>query len=176
MIQETGLFPHFTVAENIGLVPRLEGWPANRIRARVDELLAQLDLAPGEFAGRFPRELSGGQRQRVGVARALAADPPVLLFDEPFGALDPVTRLDVQRQFLALRKKLRKTAIFVTHDVREALMLGTRIGLMRAGRLEMLATPQEFAQARSTEARAFLACLDWKLDSDTESDAHRPAQ
>ena len=176
VIQETGLFPHFTVAENIGLVPRLEGWPAGRIRARVDELLAQLDLAPGEFAGRYPRELSGGQRQRVGVARALAADPPVLLFDEPFGALDPVTRLEVQRQFLALRKRLRKTAIFVTHDVREALMLGTRIGLMRAGRLEMLATPQQFVQERSSEARAFLACLDWKLESDTESDARRPAQ
>jgi len=176
VIQETGLFPHFTVAENIGLVPRLEGWPADRIRARVAELLAQLDLAPGEFAGRYPRELSGGQRQRVGVARALAADPPVLLFDEPFGALDPVTRLDVQRQFLALRKRLRKTAIFVTHDVREALMLATRIGLMRAGRLEMLAAPQEFLQKRSAEARAFLACLDWKLEGDRESDAHRPAQ
>ncbi|HXI44552.1 MAG TPA: ATP-binding cassette domain-containing protein [Bryobacteraceae bacterium] len=176
VIQETGLFPHFTVAENIGLVPRLEGWPADRIRARVGELLTQLDLAPDEFAGRYPRELSGGQRQRVGVARALAADPPVLLFDEPFGALDPVTRLDVQRQFLALRKRLRKTAIFVTHDVREALMLGTRIGLMRAGRLEMMATPQEFLQEGSAEARAFLACLDWKLESDTESDARRPAQ
>ena len=176
VIQETGLFPHFTVAENIGLVPRLEGWPADRIRARVTELLAQLDLAPGDFAGRYPRELSGGQRQRVGVARALAADPPVLLFDEPFGALDPVTRLDVQRQFLALGKRLRKTAIFVTHDVREALMLGTRIGLMRAGRLEMLATPQEFLEERSAEARAFLACLDWKLEDDRESDAHRPAQ
>jgi len=176
VIQETGLFPHFTVAENIGLVPRLEGWPAERIRARVDELLEQLDLAPGEFAGRYPHELSGGQRQRVGVARALAADPPVLLFDEPFGALDPVTRLEVQRQFLALRKRLRKTAIFVTHDVREALMLATRIGLMRAGRLEMLATPQEFVHERSAEARAFLACLDWKLENDMESDAHRPVQ
>jgi len=176
VIQETGLFPHFTVAENIGLVPRLEGWPADRIRARVDELLTQLDLAPDEFAGRYPRELSGGQRQRVGVARALAADPPVLLFDEPFGALDPVTRLDVQRQFLALRKRLHKTAIFVTHDVREALMLGTRIGLMRAGRLEILATPQEFLQEGSAEARAFLACLDWKLESDTESDARRTVQ
>jgi osmoprotectant transport system ATP-binding protein len=166
VIQETGLFPHFTVAENIGLVPRLEGWPPARIRVRVEELLVQLDLAPGEFAGRYPRELSGGQRQRVGVARALAADPPVLLFDEPFGALDPVTRFDLQRQFLALRKTLHKTAIFVTHDVREALMLATRIGLMRAGRLEMLATPQEFVQARSDEARAFLACLDWKMETD----------
>ncbi len=100
----------------------------------------------------------------------------MLLFDEPFGALDPVTRLEVQRQFLALRKQLRKTAIFVTHDVREALMLGTRIGLMRAGRLEMLATPQEFLLERSAEARAFLACLDWKWESDGESDVRRPAQ
>jgi len=171
VIQETGLFPHFTVAENIGLVPRLEGWAAERVRGRVEELLEQVDLPPREFAGRYPRELSGGQRQRVGVARALAADPPVLLFDEPFGALDPVTRVDLQRQFLALRKKLSKTAIFVTHDVREALMLGTRIGLMRAGRLEMMAKPQEFVQAQDPEARAFLACLDWKL----EGDGSRPA-
>ena len=125
--QETGLFPHFTVAENIGLVPRLEGWPADRIRTRVDELLAQLELAPGEFAGRYPRELSGGQRQRVGV-RARWRQTRRLLFDEPFGALDPVTRLEVQRQFVAIRKRLSKTTIFVTHDVREALMLATRIG------------------------------------------------
>src|SRR5207253_1158603 len=115
VIQETGLFPHFTVEENIGLVPRLEGWPAERIRARVDELLEHVGLPAQEFARRYPRELSGGQRQRVGVARALAADPPVLLFDEPFGALDPVTRLDLQKQFLALRNTLHKTAIFVTH-------------------------------------------------------------
>jgi osmoprotectant transport system ATP-binding protein len=166
VMQETGLFPHFTVAENIGLVPRLEGWTQDRIRARVDELLERIDLAPREFAGRYPRELSGGQRQRVGVARALAADPPVLLFDEPFGALDPVTRLDLQRQFLTLRKTLRKSAIFVTHDVREALMLGTRIGLMHEGRLELLATPQEFVHAQSAEARAFLAGLDWKMEGD----------
>ncbi len=172
VIQETGLFPHFTVAENVGLVPRLEGWPAERIRARVDELLERMDLAPGEFRARYPRELSGGQRQRVGVARALAADPPVLLFDEPFGALDPVTRFDLQRQFLAWRRTFGKTSIFVTHDVREALMLGTRIGLMHGGRLDMLATPEEFVRATSTEARAFLACLGWRM----ESDAHRPIE
>src|SRR5579864_4623662 len=166
VIQETGLFPHFTVAENIGLVPRLEGWSPERIDARVSELLEQIGLPAPEFAGRYPRELSGGQRQRVGVARALAADPPVLLFDEPFGALDPVTRLDLQRQFLALRDTLRKTAIFVTHDVREALMLATRIGLMHAGHLEMLATPDEFVGAQGEEARAFLACLDWKMEKD----------
>ncbi len=172
VIQETGLFPHFTVAENIGLVPRLEGWPADRIRVRVDDLLESMGLAPGEFRRRYPRELSGGQRQRVGVARALAADPPVLLFDEPFGALDPVTRFDLQQQFLAWRRTFGKTAIFVTHDVREALMLGTRVGLMYGGRLERLVTPDEFTRAISEEARAFLACLDWRM----ESDAHRPIQ
>ena len=172
VIQETGLFPHFTVAENIALVPRLEGWSAERIRARVDELLERMDLAPAKFTGRYPRELSGGERQRVGVARALAADPPVLLFDEPFGALDPVTRFDLQKQFLALRGTLRQTAIFVTHDVREALMLATRIGLMHGGRLEMLATPREFLRAEGEEARAFLASLNWEM----EGHGTRPAQ
>ncbi len=172
VIQETGLFPHFTVAENVGLVPRLEGWPADRIGARVDEMLERMDLPPAEFGARYPRELSGGQRQRVGVARALAADPPVLLFDEPFGALDPVTRFDLQRQFLEWRRTFHKTSIFVTHDVREALMLGTRIGLMRGGRLEMLATPEDFAQTQNDEARAFLASLDWRR----EMDAHRPLE
>ncbi len=133
--------------------------------ARVDELLESVDLPPGEFRERYPRELSGGQRQRVGVARALAADPPVLLFDEPFGALDPVTRFELQRQFLVLRDSLHKTAIFVTHDVREALMLGTRIGLMHAGHIETLATPREFLRANGQEARAFLASLDWNMES-----------
>jgi osmoprotectant transport system ATP-binding protein len=166
VIQETGLFPHFTVAENVGLVPRLEGWAADRIRARVDELLERMGLAPADFRGRYPRELSGGQRQRVGVARALAADPPVLLFDEPFGALDPVTRFDLQQQFLEWRRTFGKTSIFVTHDVREALMLGTRIGLMHGGRLEMMAAPEDFVRAASTEARAFLASLDWRMESD----------
>jgi osmoprotectant transport system ATP-binding protein len=166
VIQETGLFPHFTVAENIGLVPRLEGWSPERIKARVYELLEHIGLPSAEFAGRYPRELSGGQRQRVGVARALAADPPVLLFDEPFGALDPVTRLDLQKQFLELRNALRKTALFVTHDVREALMLGSRIGLMNGGQLELVATPQEFRRANTSEARAFLAGLDWRMEID----------
>jgi osmoprotectant transport system ATP-binding protein len=158
-IQETGLFPHFTVAANVGVVPRLNGWPPERIAARVDELLTRVGLPPGEYGQRYPRELSGGQRQRVGVARALAADPPILLFDEPFGALDPVTRHEVRREFTALARDLGKTTLFVTHDVREALELGDRIGLLAAGRLEELLPPAEFKRAQSPEAQAFLACL-----------------
>ncbi|MBZ5704253.1 MAG: ATP-binding cassette domain-containing protein [Acidobacteriia bacterium] len=148
VIQEVGLFPHFTVARNIGLVPQIEDWPADRIRQRVQELLQLVGL-DGQLASRYPRQLSGGQRQRVGVARALAADPPILLMDEPFGALDPITRAELQREFLALQKRLQKTVVFVTHDLREALLLGTRIALMEAGRLVTVLTPEEFL--RSTE-------------------------
>ncbi len=162
VIQEGGLFPHFTVAENVSLVPRLEGWDPGRITARVNELLERVKLPPLDFAARYPRQLSGGQLQRVGVARALAADPPVLLLDEPFGALDPVTRHELQRQFQELRRGMTKSAIFVTHDVREAMMLGSRIGLLREGSLEVLQPPPEFARARGAEVEAFLACLDWK--------------
>lgn len=162
VIQDIGLFPHYTVAQNVGLVPRLENWSESRIRERVHGLLRQVGLDPELFGERYPRQLSGGQRQRVGVARALAADPSVLLFDEPFAAVDPVTRLELQRQFLALRRDLGKTAIFVTHDVREALMLATRIALLRDGALELVAAPRDFLDAQSPEARAFLACLDWK--------------
>ncbi len=164
VIQEGGLFPHFTVAGNVGLVPRLEGWPQEDINRRVAGLLTQVELPPAEFAHRYPRELSGGQRQRIGVARALAADPPLLLFDEPFGALDPITRVELQRQFLGLRKNLGKTSIFVTHDVREALLLATRVGLVQQGRLEVLTTPSEFRRARGEEVRDFLSCLDAKGD------------
>jgi len=159
VIQEVGLFPHFTVGENVGLVPRLERWPPQRIAARTAELLDQVGLDPARFLHRYPRQLSGGQRQRVGVARALAADPKVLLFDEPFGALDPVTRLELQDQFLALRDRVRKTSIFVTHDVREALRLGTEIALLDRGRLEVLTTPEEFPNSSGPEARAFLSTL-----------------
>jgi osmoprotectant transport system ATP-binding protein len=164
VIQEIGLFPHYTVAENVGLVPQLEKWDAARIRGRVEALLRQVGLDPAQFAARYPAQLSGGQRQRVGVARALAADPSVLLFDEPFGAVDPVTRLDLQKQFLALRRELGKTSIFVTHDVREALMLATRIALLCDGALELVAPPREFLDAHGNEACAFLECLDWKAD------------
>ena len=160
VIQEVGLFPHFKIGDNIGLVPRLEGWPPERIAARTDDLLRQVGLEPAQFRDRYPRQLSGGQRQRVGVARALAADPRLLLFDEPFGALDPVTRLELQDQFLALRDLFSKTSIFVTHDVREALRLGTNIALLQQGRLQVLATPDEFLKSHTAEARAFLAGLE----------------
>lgn len=160
VIQDVGLFPHFTVERNVGLVPRLEGWSAERVALRVRELLKQVGLDPGEFLTRYPRELSGGQRQRVGVARALAADPTILLFDEPFGAVDPVTRIELQNQFLELRRALGRTSVFVTHDVREALRIGSRIGLLHQGRLEVLAPPGEFVKADTPEARAFLAGLE----------------
>ena len=160
VIQETGLFPHFSIARNVGLVPSLERWPQEKLDARVNTLLAEVGLDPDEYAPRYPRELSGGQRQRVGVARALAADPSLLLFDEPFGALDPITRLELQNQFLALRGSLGKTSMFVTHDVREALRIATKIGVLRQGKLELLATPSEFLKAGAPEARAFVASLD----------------
>jgi osmoprotectant transport system ATP-binding protein len=143
VIQDVGLFPHFTVDRNIGLVPKIEQWHHSRISKRVGELLQLVGLDP-EIASRYPRELSGGQRQRVGVARALAADPPILLMDEPFGALDPITRAELQREFLDLQKRLRKTVVFVTHDLREALLLGTRIALMEAGRVVAVQTPEQF--------------------------------
>lgn len=159
VIQDIGLFPHFTVARNVGLVPRLEGWSKAEVERRIDSLLTSVGLIPAEFRTRYPRELSGGQRQRVGVARALAADPPLLLFDEPFGALDPVTRLELQQQFLLWHQDFRKTSIFVTHDIREALRLGSRIALMVDGRLELVTLASEFPNVDSKEAHAFLACL-----------------
>ena len=159
VIQEAGLFPHFTVAKNVGLVPTLEGWPRRKIETRVTELLRLVGLDPEEFGGRRPRELSGGQRQRVGVARALAADPPILLMDEPFGALDPVTRAELQREFAALARQLRKTIVFVTHDLREALLLASRIVLLQAGRIVANARREEFLQLEHAEVRAFAASL-----------------
>jgi osmoprotectant transport system ATP-binding protein len=156
VIQEVGLFPHLSVARNVGLVPRLEQWEEGRIAARVRELLTVVGLDPDRFATRYPHELSGGQRQRVGVARALAADPPLLLLDEPFGALDPITRVELQREFQALQRRLGQAMVFVTHDVREGLLLGTRIGVMQAGRLVFLGTPEQFRDSEQPECRAFL--------------------
>jgi osmoprotectant transport system ATP-binding protein len=156
VIQEAGLFPHFTVAENVGLVPSLEKWERAKINDRVNELLSLVGLDPSRFAARYPRELSGGQRQRVGVARALAAEPPLLLMDEPFGALDPLTRSSLQREFAALKSSLGKTVIFVTHDVREALMLGSRIALMDKGKIVLVETPEGFRQSTHEYARAYL--------------------
>ncbi len=159
VIQDVGLFPHFTIERNVGLVPRLEGWAPARIRARVEELLALVGLEPSRFLRRYPRELSGGQRQRVGVARALASDPPLLLMDEPFGALDPLTRAEIQREFLALQHRLRKTVVFVTHDMREALLLGTRIALMDSGKLVGVYSPEEFLRSPDPLVTAYVAAF-----------------
>lgn len=159
VIQEIGLFPHFTIARNVGLVPALEGWKPKQIKARVYELLQLVGLDPKQFSDRYPHELSGGQRQRVGVARALAADPPILLMDEPFGALDPITRLELQQEFRRLQQQLNKTVVFVTHDIQEAFVLASRIGLMDTGRLAVLGTPKEFMHSQEPEAIAFMQCL-----------------
>jgi osmoprotectant transport system ATP-binding protein len=159
VIQEVGLFPHFTIEENIGVVPRLEGWEESKINARARELLNLVGLDYERFAGRYPRELSGGQRQRVGVARALAADPPIMLLDEPFGALDPITRREIQQEFRSLQKKLSKTMVFVTHDVGEAFLLASRIALLRDGKIVLLGEPADFLKSQEPEVRAFVSCL-----------------
>lgn len=160
VIQDGGLFPHITVARNVGLVPELEAWPAQKIRARVDELLDAVGLEPAVYAGRYPRQLSGGEKQRVGIARALAADPPLLLLDEPFAALDPVTRYDMQQHFLKLRRDFDKATLFVTHDLREALLLGSRIALLHEGRVEWVGPRDGFLRASSPHAHTFLRTLD----------------
>jgi len=141
VIQYVGLFPHMTVAENIAIVPKLLGWPKAKIDARITELLTLVGLSPETHRNRHPRSLSGGQQQRVGVARALAADPPVLLMDEPFGALDPITRVRIQDELLAIQRKVRKTVIIVTHDMDEAIRLGDKVAILRAGRLAQFDTP-----------------------------------
>ncbi len=156
VFQGIGLFPHLTVAENIAVVPRLLRWPESRIRERVDELLTLVHLSPDEFRSRLPRELSGGQQQRVGFARALASGPRVMLLDEPFGALDPITRDELRREFLVLRKQLNLTAVMVTHDMTEALLSADRLAVMKAGRLLRIGTPRELlADPRD----AFVAAL-----------------
>jgi len=155
VIQELGLFPHFTVERNIGLVPRIMGWPEERVRARVRELL-QVVCLETKISSRYPYHLSGGQRQRVAVARALAADPEILLMDEPFGALDLLTRDELQREFLSLQQALQKTVIFVTHDLREALRLGSRIAVMEAGRLVVVLKPEEFLRSGDPLVSAYV--------------------
>lgn len=156
-VQEISLFPHMTVEENIGIVPHLLGWDVKRIDERIDHLLTIFGMDPNQVRGSYPGKLSGGQRQRVGVARALAADPPILLMDEPFGALDPITREQVQNEFLDLETQIKKTVVFVTHDLYEAVKIGDRIGLMDQGKLLQIATPREFVEnPPSTFADQFL--------------------
>ena len=147
VIQQIGLFPHWTIADNVATVPRLLGWEAEKIRARTDELLALVGMDPAVYRGRFPRELSGGQKQRVGVARALAADPPVMLMDEPFGAIDPITRARLQDEFLKILRALRKTIVFVTHDVDEAIKMGDRIAILKDGALVQYDSPERILAA-----------------------------
>jgi osmoprotectant transport system ATP-binding protein len=143
VIQQVGLFPHQTIAENVGTVPRLLGWPASRIATRVTELLALVGLEPGRYASRYPAQLSGGERQRAGVARALAAEPPVMLMDEPFGAVDPIVRDRLQGELLRIQRELGTTILFVTHDIDEAIRLGDRVAIMRDGKLVQYAPPGE---------------------------------
>jgi osmoprotectant transport system ATP-binding protein len=147
VIQQVGLFPHWTIAENVATVPRLLGWKPAKIRARTDELLTLVGMAPEIYRDRVPRELSGGQKQRVGVARALAADPPVMLMDEPFGALDPITRARLQGEFLNILRGLKKTIVFVTHDIDEAIRMGDRIAILRDGALVQYDTPERILAA-----------------------------
>lgn len=151
VVQQGGLFPHMTVAENVGVTPSLMGWPPARIRARTDELLELVELDPAAVRDRRPADLSGGQQQRVGVARALAARPAFMLLDEPFGALDPLTRGRLQESLQGIRREIGLTAVFVTHDVVEALMLGDRIAVMDAGRLAQVGTPAELMARPATD-------------------------
>lgn len=157
VIQEVGLFPHFTIEQNVGLVPGLENWPADRVYSRYCEVMQMVGLSGEKYAKKYPRELSGGQRQRMGVARALAADPAILLMDEPFGALDPVTRAELQQEFLSLARRVSKTIVIVTHDLREALLLGTRVVLLDSGRIVAEASPKEFLRLDQPVAREFIA-------------------
>ena len=159
VIQEIGLFPHWTVARNIETVPRLLGWERQRIAARTNELLQAVGMPAQEFRNRYPHELSGGQRQRVGLARALAADPPILIMDEPFGALDPLTRAEVQYEFRRLQEKLRKTAVIVTHDLVEALTLGDRIAVVEEGKIIGDYSREEFLYAADRVSPAYLDSL-----------------
>lgn len=155
-IQEVGLFPHYTVEQNIAIVPKLEGWDVARIRTRVREVLEIIGLPSEKFAGRYPDELSGGERQRVGLARALAADPPILLMDEPFGALDPLSRMQIQQQFRKVQQRLKKTVVFVSHDLSEAMLLGDRIAFLESGALRGVFAPHEFLHSNDEQIREYV--------------------
>ncbi len=160
VLQEAGLFPHFTIERNVALVPELEHQEKEKTRARVAEMLELVGLNPAVFSARYPHELSGGQRQRVGVARALAADPDLLLLDEPFGALDAITRTNLQKEFAKLVRELGKTAVFVTHDLHEAFVLGTRICLMDKGSIALVETPENFRNSDLPLVREYLKTLE----------------
>jgi osmoprotectant transport system ATP-binding protein len=155
-IQEVGLFPHYTAAQNVALIPKLEGWEKSKIEARTEEVMRLIGLPPDQYSKRYPGQLSGGERQRVGLARALAADPPILLMDEPFGALDPLTRTRLQSDFRQLQQKLRKTVVFVTHDIGEALLLGDHIALMESGTVRRVYTPDEFLHSADENVKEYL--------------------
>ena len=159
VLQEVGLFPHMSIAENIAVVPRLVGWDGTRTAARVDELLALVGLEPSRYADRRPDQLSGGQRQRVGVARALAADPPILLMDEPFGALDPVTRAEMHQEFRRIQAQVRKTVVLVTHDMAEAFALASRVGVLADGALAAIDAPRVVARSEDPRVRPLLEPL-----------------
>ena len=172
VLQDVGLFPHMSVADNVGLLPRLERWDPDRSRARVRELLNLVGLPADAYATRRPHELSGGQRQRVGVARALALDPPILLMDEPFGALDPITRVEIRREFTRIRRELGTTVLLVTHDLSEAFALATRIGVLDEGQLAVCDTPAAVAASRDPRVREFLETVSTPFDS--LADGRRP--
>jgi osmoprotectant transport system ATP-binding protein len=176
VMQEVGLFPHMSIAENIAVVPRLLGWSEGRTAARVEELLVLVGLPPAEFSERRPAELSGGQRQRVGVARALAADPPVLLMDEPFGALDPVTRAEMHREFRRIQGQVHKTVVLVTHDMAEAFALAGRVGVLADGVLAALATPSAIARSQDPRVRPLLDPLLEATAAFADGRQHRSAQ
>ena len=156
VLQDGGLFPHFTVGQNVALTLTLQDADTSRSKGRVAEMLRLVNLEPYKFADRYPHELSGGQRQRVGVARALAADPEIVLLDEPFGALDVLTRTSLQREFASMVRQMGKTAVFVTHDLHEAKLLGSRIALMERGKVVFLGTPDQFSESDVPLAKAYL--------------------
>jgi osmoprotectant transport system ATP-binding protein len=156
-IQEVGLFPHLSVSQNVGVVPRLLGWNDERVRERIDALLTLVGLAPGEFGPRWPHQLSGGQRQRVGLARALAADPPVLLMDEPFGALDPLTRVELHREFKTVQRTMPRTVLIVTHDLNEAFALADRVAVLQDGEIVACSPPATLRDSDHPFVAALLA-------------------